>query len=87
MRISEIGLGGISGAPGKSTQEPIKGKFAEESLLSPAFGLMSPAPRASVGGRYTFNDLLNKGRVPINLQVDKGTEFYNKNVKSLLKEY
>ena len=37
--------------------------------------------------KKSFNDLLSKGRVPINLQVDKGTEFYNKNVKSLLKEY
>ena len=37
--------------------------------------------------KKSFNDLLKKGRVPVNLQVDKGTEFYNKNVKSLLKEY
>lgn len=37
--------------------------------------------------KKVLNDLLKKGRVPINLQVDKGTEFYNKHVKSLLKEY
>ena len=36
--------------------------------------------------KKVFKDLLEKGRVPVNLEVDKGTEFYNKHVKSLLKE-
>ena len=34
--------------------------------------------------KKSLQDLFKQGRVPINLQVDKGTEFYNKNVKSLL---
>ena len=37
--------------------------------------------------KKSLQDLFKGSRVPINLQVDKGTEFYNKNVKSLLKQY
>ena len=34
--------------------------------------------------KKSLQDLFKRGRVPKNLQVDKGTEFYNKNVKNLL---
>ena len=34
-----------------------------------------------------LNKIFEAGRVPVNLQVDKGTEFYNQNVERLLNKY
>ena len=34
-----------------------------------------------------FKNLFKQGRIPKNLHVDQGTEFYNANVKKLLKEH
>lgn len=34
-----------------------------------------------------FKDILSEGRVPIKLQTDAGTEFYNKHFKCLLAQY
>ena len=37
--------------------------------------------------KNSLNELFKKGRKPLNLHVDKGTEFYNKEVKNLLNKY
>lgn len=37
--------------------------------------------------KSAFEDLFSTGRIPKNLHVDKGTEFYNRNVKPLLQAH
>jgi hypothetical protein len=34
--------------------------------------------------KNSLQNLFNNGRIPTNLHVDKGSEFYNKDIKSLL---